>query len=214
MLINGLSVQMAAVPQMQTAGEVTVDPQIVYADLAPDGAAPVVLQLAVAAPAEGDPDNRLMQIIFPGPAEQLFERQLAAAETLAPSGDKVTRIAHDEELLAASATAKQEFLAMREQFADGIPELHNLAVKAPFPTASGGSEFMWVSVTSWNGNTLEGVLDNDPQDVPSLRLGSKVKVEADTIFDYIYRKPDGTQSGGKTVEIMLQRLSDSESGTR
>lgn len=204
-LINALSVQMAVDAQIRTAGELSVDPDVVYGDDAPKGAAAVQLKLAVAEHNEGDPENRLVQIIFPGPADRLFERQLAAAETFAPSGDEVTMVDHDEELLAASAAAKKEFLAMRKQFADGIPDLDDLAVKAPFATTSGGTEWMWVSVTSWEGDTLRGVLDNEPHDVPSLQHGSKVEVRADAIFDYIYRKADGTQSGGKTVEIMLKR---------
>ncbi len=94
---------------------------------------------------------------------------------------------------------------MRDEFADGVPDMNNLAVKAPFATASGGTEWMWVSVTSWKGDTIRGVLDNDPYDVPSLKHGSKVEVNESAIFDYIYRKADGTQMGGKTVEIMLKR---------
>ena len=204
-LINALSVQMAVDGVLQTPGRMRVDPKVVYGDDAPSGAAPVTLSLAKTTADEGDPDNRLVQIVFPGPADRLFERQLAAAETLAPTGDDIVTLDHDEELLKASAQAKTQLLAMRKEFADGVPDMSELAVKAPFATTSGGTEWMWVSVTSWKGDTIRGVLDNEPYDVPSLEHGSKVEVKESSIFDFVYRKADGTELGGKTVEIMLRR---------
>ncbi|MFW5739820.1 MAG: DUF2314 domain-containing protein [Myxococcota bacterium] len=78
-------------------------------------------------------------------------------------------------------------------------------VKAPFKTASGGNEWMWVEVISWQGSTIRGVLQNVPYDMPGLKQGARVEVEESAIFDYIYTSSDGGQVGNETDALLLGR---------
>jgi uncharacterized protein YegJ (DUF2314 family) len=57
---------------------------------------------------------------------------------------------------------------------------------------------MWVEVSSWNDNTIVGLLANEPEDVPDLHAGATVKVNQKDVFDYILNKADGSVEGNET----------------
>ena len=158
--------------------------------------------LVPVAPEEGDADNRLLELVFPGDDRERQQRHSAALSTFFGSTDAITHVEHDETLLAASARAKKKAFALRERFADGAPLKEMLHIKAPFATPSGSQEWMWVEVVSWKGDLIRGILDNDPFEIPTLKAGARVDVRADEIFDYIWTKPDGTTEGNDTSAIL------------
>ncbi len=160
--------------------------------------------LVPVAPKEGDADNRLLELVFPGDDQKRQERHQAALSQFFGSSDKITRVQHDEKLLAASARAKKKAFALRERFANGAPLKEMLHVKAPFATPDEGQEWMWVEVITWKGDAIHGILDNDPFDIPTLKAGARVDVRADDIFDYIWTKADGTKEGNETGTILQQ----------
>jgi uncharacterized protein YegJ (DUF2314 family) len=163
----------------------------------------VHLNLAVGEREEGDADNRLIEIVFPGQADGLQERQNAVLTSMFGAHDEVQRVEHDPELLAASARARAKLLALKPVWSKNPPELERLVVKGPFRMPSGGNEWMWVEVTSWEGTTLHGVLDNDPDQVEGLRAGSRVAVEESSVFDYIHEKADGGVEGNETAKLLM-----------
>jgi uncharacterized protein YegJ (DUF2314 family) len=163
------------------------------------------LQLAVSKPEQGDADNRLLEAVFPGTVSTLQERQAAALSELFGSHDSMVSVKHDEELLAASARARSKALLIGRRYSNGPPFGEQLAVKAPFETSSGGDEWMWVEVVRWNGDEIDGILRNDPFEVPTLKDGSRVEVQANKIFDYILSKQDGTREGNETGRIIAAR---------
>ena len=154
----------------------------------------------------GDPDNRLLEVKFdryPGPDH--YARQDALLGALFGSEDGVTRIKHNEELLAASAAAKKRLPALRDAFRKGLQPGEYILLKLPFPTTAGSNEWMWVEVLSWDGDTIRALLKNEPVDVPSLHAGQEVKVSQSKVFDYLRRYPDGSDEGNETGKI-LQRM--------
>lgn len=174
-------------------------------DLRPGATTKAMLHLAGAAPQEGDADNRLLEVVFPGPAGELQERQNEAVTALFGAEDDVVGVRDDAEILAASERAKHAVRKFKRRFARGAPELEQLTVKGPFQTADHGVEWMWVEVLRWEGKTIHGVLQNDPYDVPSLKAGARVDVNEDSIFDYIYRGPDGGVEGNETGDLIRAR---------
>lgn len=165
----------------------------------------VDVQLATSKPDEGDADNRLLEIAFPGTVNTLQERQSAALSELFGAHDSIVNVQHDEELLATSERARKKALLIGKRYAKGPPFGEQMLVKAPFDTTAGGTEWMWVEVVSWNGNDIDGILKNDPFDVPSLKDGSRVEVQASKIFDYILKKKDGSSEGNETGKILEER---------
>jgi uncharacterized protein YegJ (DUF2314 family) len=171
-------------------------------DLKSNAKRSVDLTLVVGELEEGDADNRLLEIAFPGPAERLQERQTAAIADLFGSEDGLVNVRHDAAILAASKRAREKAFKLRPRYEESVPFGEELQVKVPFTTTAGGNEWMWVEVITWRGNSIKGILNNDPYDVPTLKAGSRVEVRADQIFDYILRKRDGTMEGNETGPLL------------
>jgi uncharacterized protein YegJ (DUF2314 family) len=72
---------------------------------------------------------------------------------------------------------------------------------------------MWVEVISWKNSEVKGLLQNEPDNVPSLHSGQIVEVSEEHIFDYIRRRADGTQEGNETAAI-IEKNSKPTSGRK
>ena len=155
---------------------------------------------------EGDPHNTLVQLTF----NKYFGNDSHASQESMVSSffgweDSIAYVQHDQELLAASARAKQQLPALQKAFAAGLPPGEFLEVKAPFPTDSGGREWMWVEVTTWRGNRIGGLLDNEPEKIRNLHSGQHVDVRQEDVFDYLHTFPDKPTEGDTTGTI-IQRM--------
>lgn len=165
----------------------------------------LVVTLTPSEPDEGDADNRLLDLVFPGDPQSLQERQAEAIATLFGARDSVELIEHDDELLAARDRARKKLLALKPSYAKEPPFGEVLSVKAPFTTTDGKNEWMWVEVIRWQGDTVDGILKNEPYHVPDLRVGARVKVKEADLFDYILTRTDGTQEGNETGKVLESR---------
>jgi uncharacterized protein YegJ (DUF2314 family) len=77
----------------------------------------------------------------------------------------------------------------------------NFGVKAPV-THAANTEFIWIQVTAIEGDRVYGELGNDPANLGSLKLGSKVSVPVAELNDWRYIDPQGNLAGGFTVEAV------------
>ncbi len=174
-----------------------------------DNAHPQVkLKFKPARAEEGDPDNYLIQISFDhikGNTNQ--ERQDVLFNSLFGYVDEVTQVRHNDEILAASARAKEALPGLKQDFLKGLEPGEYISLKAPFETANGGTEWMWVEVMRWQGDDITGLLRNEPQNVPGLRGGSTVKINQQDIFDYLREFPDGTSKGNETGRLIQKYFS-------
>lgn len=119
--------------------------------------------------------------------------------------DPIAQIkAGDPELAAAAVKARADLQAQRAHFAKGVPVGEHLSIKAPFHDGD-ITEWMWVDVFSWKGDTFEGTLDNDPEDVKNVKAGQTVRVKLAEVADFLHVTADGAQTGGYSVEIMKKR---------
>jgi uncharacterized protein YegJ (DUF2314 family) len=164
-----------------------------------------ILSLVPSQPDEGDSDNRLLKLTFRGPKAGTQERQAVTLDALFGRQDSVIALEHDAALLAASERARKKAFALRERFAKGPPHGQELLVKAPFKTPDDNNEWMWVEVVSWQDDTIDGVLTEDAFDIPTLKRGARVEVEANQIFDYLLSKSDGTHEGNETGPLLQAR---------
>jgi uncharacterized protein YegJ (DUF2314 family) len=163
------------------------------------------VQLVIARPRQGDAENRLLELAFPGPAESLQIRQMQLLSQFFGAEDSLIHARDDdEELLAASRRAKAKLAKLKPRFSPKPPELEHLMVKASFTTPSGGVEWMWVEVVHWRGKKIEGILQNDPYEVKDLKAGAHVEVDEDGLFDYLHQH-DGTVDGNETGKILERK---------
>jgi uncharacterized protein YegJ (DUF2314 family) len=163
---------------------------------------------------EGDPKNRLLRLDFDSYAgADDHAQQNSMINTLFGSEDAVQTIRHSEELLAASRKARARLPDLQKAFLAGLQPAEYIQVKAPFPTAEGNREWMWVEVTSWKGDKIKGPLANDPFEIPSMHAGQIVEVREEDVFDYLRRYPDGHEEGNTTGEI-IKKMEQEKSPSR
>src|SRR6185312_10584015 len=79
---------------------------------------------------------------------------------------------HDDVLLAASREARKRLPELMEMFNNGLETGYSLLLKAPFKTDDGGNEWMWIEVTKWDEEGIEGILQNEPYNIPDLKSGA------------------------------------------
>lgn len=129
--------------------------------------------------------------------------QHALVSQLFGSPDRTSRIQHDDAIQEASRKAREQLLTvLKPQFRKG--QLAHLEVKGPFGPGP-HREWMWVDLTGWDGDTVQGVLDSDPEIVKDLKAGSQVTLRDDELFDYLLWLPDGGTEGNTTGELMRQQ---------
>ena len=159
---------------------------------------------------DSDPNNRLIEITFDRyPGKDIHAKQEKMLASLFGWEDGIVYVNHDDELLTASQNAKAKLPAMQEEFIKGLQPGEFIQVKAPFKTPDDGQEWMWVEITAWDGNSIKGLLKNEPFHIPSLHGGQIVEVNQEDIFDYIKEYADGTREGNKTG-IIIKKMQAQE----
>ncbi|MET3183686.1 UNVERIFIED_ORG: uncharacterized protein YegJ (DUF2314 family) [Variovorax guangxiensis] len=212
-LVNGFSQAMVEGATLARPGQYDLDLRALkhtaardpmLANLKPNAAAVARLSLVNGTWENGDPQNRLYEIRFDrykGPDRYAQQTALLTA-AFGADEDGVTRLRHNDELLAASKKAVAQLPRLRDAFAKGLQPGEYILVKAPFTTREGGNEWMWVEVARWNGDAIEGLLKNEPVDVQGLHAGQMVKVSQAKVFDYMRRHADGREEGNETSRII------------
>ena len=158
---------------------------------------------------EGDPDNRLIQITFDRYDGHDFHarRDQMLTSFFGSATDSVTHIQHNQELLDASNKARTKLPELEKAFNSGLLPGEYIQIKEPFQTPDGGTEWMWVEVSHWEGNRIKGLLENDPEKIPDLHSGELVEVRAEDVFDYIHYFPD-KHSEGNTTGAILKKMDE------
>ncbi len=155
---------------------------------------------------QGDPDNPLLELSFPGSGD-LHARQVAALDALfGPQPDGIVPVKPgDPELEAVARKARARLVELKPRVEKGMRPPEQLLLKAGFRTDDGNKEFMWLEVTSWEAGKWRGTLGNEPDAVSSLRLGSRVEIPEAEVVDYLYVNPEGAQEGGESSRILMRR---------
>jgi uncharacterized protein YegJ (DUF2314 family) len=130
----------------------------------------------------------------PGPSRQ------AGNVHSVPVGDKATRDAEIE--------ARRTFPIFLAKWRAKSPGYAAFRVKAEFATDDGrGQEVMWLEPMSVAADgSLEGVLSDDAVAITRLKMGSKVRVPAAKIADWMYIK-DRKMFGQFTMRAQLNLAS-------
>jgi uncharacterized protein YegJ (DUF2314 family) len=150
-------------------------------------------------------DEPVVELIAPRGADPAAWASILD-ECLGSEPEQIARIgADDPELLEAGKRARRELAASRAHFKDGIPFDERLTIKASFTDANGDVEWMWVDVVAFKGDLFTGTLANEPERVPSLRLGQKVNVKLADVSDYLHSRPGEKPIGGYSIEVFRKR---------
>lgn len=168
-----------------------------------DASKKALITLSFVEPQEGDAYNSQFEIVFNDDNySSKQEQQQALIAQVFGATDQIEYIKHDERILQASQRAKEKLPDLKNMFDKGLEPGYSILLKAPFETDNGGQEWMWVEVTKWTDNSIEGILQNDPFEISNLSAGSKVNANPSDIFDYILYFPDGSIEGNETGKII------------
>jgi uncharacterized protein YegJ (DUF2314 family) len=138
------------------------------------------------------------------PINEETERALTAANPIAALQESlnipVTEVSDDDprmkEAVAKARKTWPEFLAAFEAQTG-----ETFSIKAPV-SGGGNTEFIWITVTSTEGDQIFGTLGNDPVNLGSLKLGSKVAVKLSDLNDWCYIDRNGDIQGAFTLAVL------------
>ena len=88
---------------------------------------------------------------------------------------------------------------------DAAPSKEDFVVKVGMPTRGGGVEHIWIDVAGRDGDKISGTLANEPDDLPGLKLGSRVTVKTSQVSDWAYPK-NGKFYGHFTTRVMMSQM--------
>ncbi len=112
----------------------------------------------------------------------------------------------------AMQAAQNDAMASLENFLDhalnddgnGAP---SAALKVALPVGDGGNEVIWVSPFRMVTGELQGVLVNQPNELPGLTLGDTVAFSRNQVRDWSIWGDDGRLYGNYTTRVMLPSIS-------
>lgn len=89
------------------------------------------------------------------------------------------------------------------------PNTRDFQVKKLFIAPDGTAEHIWLADVHFTGNRFVGVVDNRPNKLPNVKLGSKASVNPDEVTDWSYVE-NGRLVGGYTIRMLYAEMSDQE----
>jgi uncharacterized protein YegJ (DUF2314 family) len=120
--------------------------------------------------------------------------------------------ANDADLKAATEEARRRWPEFAQAFAVKKTE-QIFAVKSPFKDGE-LTEFMWIKVLKIEDEFLQGVIDNDPVEVKKFKRGTRVRLRAKALTDWMYTDGDDIIGGftnkalDKAAQARLDKLRD------
>src|SRR6266478_6367177 len=120
----------------------------------------------------------------------------------------VTSISEDNpDFKAAVEEAKRRWPEFVAAFEKRQPD-QVFGVKVPFQDGD-DTEFMWISVSAIEGDSILGKLDNDPVDVKTVKAGDQVRIQLADLNDWAYME-ENEMKGGFTVKILTKQVQGPE----
>jgi uncharacterized protein YegJ (DUF2314 family) len=125
-----------------------------------------------------------------------------------PEPDPVVSVNSDDTAMNnAISRARAKFAMFKSTLAsDTIASVFSVKVK--YPTTR-SEEHIWVTDVTVDNFGMKGVIDNDPANIPSIKLGDTVKISEDDISDWMYIKNDSIY-GGYTIRVLRIYMTESE----
>jgi len=111
----------------------------------------------------------------------------------------------DLELERAHRKALAELSTVKARFQRGLPVGSKLQIKHGFIHEE-GIEYMWIAVTTWKGNRIQGHLISKPVHCPDLRSGDPVEIGEVEVYDWLIGHEGGTWEGAYTDQVLEREL--------
>lgn len=114
----------------------------------------------------------------------------------------------DKKINAAMVQARNSFPKFIDQW-QARNELFEGFVKVLLEEEPNIGEYMWIKPIKLEDDKYIGILENQPQDMKTLKIGDEVTFTTDQIADWYYVENDKA-IGGITVRLLRQRMTKKE----
>ncbi len=115
----------------------------------------------------------------------------------------------DNQMASAVRRARRNVRQFIVALQNPPPNTRDFQVKKLFVSKDGVAEHIWLADVHFTGNRFVGVVDNRPDKITGLKLGTKASVNPDEITDWSYVE-NGRLVGGYTIRMLYAELSDAE----
>jgi uncharacterized protein YegJ (DUF2314 family) len=122
--------------------------------------------------------------------------------------DNVVHVDTDDPRMVA---ARQEAIRRRPEFVSAFQSRkrdRQYAVKAPFKSASGEVEYLWVAARRLTKDEIVGLLANDPILDVGIKSGDQTTVKVADVHDWIVSDEDGTIHQGGFQFAVLRKIQE------
>lgn len=169
--------------------------------------------LSVVDAADGDPEAPLVQVTFKGQVlaeatlgsepEAPVEAPAPLTSAPAPTSAAAPDSPRPDTLAEAQAAARARLTGIvHSAYEQGLKPGEKLAVSVPFPNPDGTREYLWVEVRGWRGSIISGVVATTPLKTRAVVAGQAVTIDQAQVFDYVWKKADGTREGNTTAAFL------------
>jgi uncharacterized protein YegJ (DUF2314 family) len=100
----------------------------------------------------------------------------------------------DEAIAPYVKKARATLPHAKKRFLEGLPKGEQFMVTTRLYDPNGKFEQVFVTVTSWKGQTIKGVLSSDPSIIHH-KSGDAVTCKERDVLDWTISKPDGSEEG-------------------
>lgn len=113
-----------------------------------------------------------------------------------PVASNAEQVKKFEDAIAPYVKKAQETLPeAKKKYLAGLPQGQIFYVTIKLYDASKKYEQVFVRVTSWKGETIEGILSSDISLIHNHSRGEKLSFNESEVLDWTISKPDGTEEG-------------------
>jgi len=156
--------------------------------------------------ADGGP--AVIELLF-NEGTSIAEHQTTAISQLLGSGRLVRDVERFNAYTVARDRAREELMGeVRQRFEAGLEEDQALNVLVPF-NVSGGVELLWVELTSWDDEAMEGQVVTPSAVNTELASGASVSFDPERVIDYMLMLDDDQRQGGEVQRLIRQNAARS-----
>lgn len=124
----------------------------------------------------------------------------------AVADDKTIQVTDDDvEMNAAIATARASLPSFWQEMKAPGPGVAGFALKVAIPYAENRREHFWLTEIERHGDTISGLISNDPNNAKHVVKGQRYDFTDADISDWSFRR-NGKIVGNETMRPLLKRL--------
>ncbi len=115
----------------------------------------------------------------------------------------------DKEMEAAIATAQSSLSQFDSALFGNNHNYNSFALKVRFAYGEKNGEHIWLREITKNKGEYVGIVNNEPEYIPNLKIDDTIKINKKNISDWMYLDDDILR-GGFTIQLLRNRMSPSE----